>query len=313
MLEPTFIKQLKAAKNVLLVGAGGGFDIFMGLPLLFALNEAGVNVHLANLSFSFRHGEITGKKLSDNVLEVTAASRGSEYYFPEGHLAKWLSRKRLDRSIYCIRPTAVKELTESYKLLQDHTQFDMMVLIDGGVDSLMRGDESRIGTPVEDMISIAASLPLNVPSQLLCLGLGAETDLCHLYALETVAQLIKAKAFLGGLMLSPDMTEVQMFAEACEYTFLEMRGYESVICSSILSALEGYYGDYHRTRRTIGTELWISPLMLIYMAFDVAKVSSSILYFDDLAACETVLQVHQLINEFRKKTQVRQKPSFPLR
>ncbi len=313
MLEPPFIKQLKGCKNVLLVGAGGGFDIFMGLPLFFALLDAGINVHLANLSFSFRHGEISGKRLNENVVEVTAGSKGNEYYFPEGHLARWLSRKRLDRPIYCIRPTSLPELVQSYKLLQQHLQFDMMVLMDGGVDSLMRGDESSIGSPVEDVMSLAAALQIDVASQLICLGLGAETDLCHLYALETVAHLIKSKAFLGGLMLSPEMPEVQKFAEASEYVFLEMRGYESVICSSILSALEGYFGDYHRTRRTIGTELWISPLMLLYMAFDVSKVASNILYFDDLAACKTIGQVHAVISEFRSKTKVRKTPTFPIR
>ncbi len=202
---------------------------------------------------------------------------------------------------------------QSYEILQQHLQFDMMVLMDGGVDSLMRGDESSIGTPVEDVMSLAASLQIDTPSQLICLGLGAETDLCHLYALETVAHLIKSKAFLGGLMLSPDMPEVQKFTEATEYVFLEMRGYESVICSSILSAFEGHFGDYHRTRRTIGTELWISPLMLLYMAFDVSKVAANILYFDDLAACETLTQVRTVIGEFRTKTARRKTPSFPLR
>ncbi|HNM51623.1 MAG TPA: hypothetical protein PKN86_18035, partial [Candidatus Obscuribacter sp.] len=76
MLEPPFLKQLKECKNVLIVGAGGGFDVFTGLPLFFALREAGISVHLANLSFSFRHGEISGRELSRNVVAVTARSRG---------------------------------------------------------------------------------------------------------------------------------------------------------------------------------------------------------------------------------------------
>jgi len=287
--------------------------VFAGLPLFFALRESGVNVHLANLSFSFRHGEISGKKFGENVVEVTAGSRGNDYYFPEGYLAQWLSRKRLEQPIYCIRLTPVKELVRSYERLREHLQFDMMVLVDGGVDSLMRGDESRIGTPIEDMISLAAALQIDVPKQLLCLGLGAETDVCHLYALETVAQLIKAKAFLGGLMLTADMPEVKNFVEATEYVFLAMRGYESVICSSIISALEGHFGDHHRTRRTVGSELWISPLMLLYLAFDVAKVTENVLYFDGLAGCETIAQVSTLIRDFRVKTEIRKPPSFPMR
>jgi hypothetical protein len=313
MLEPTFIKQLKNCKNVLLVGAGGGFDVFVGLPLFFALREAGVNVHLANLSLSFRHGEVTGRSLGPNVVEVTARSRGNEYYFPEGYLAQWLSRKRIEQPIYCIRVKPVEELAKSYQRLHEHLKFDMMVLLDGGIDSVLRGDESRIGTPIEDMMSLAAALRIDVPKQLLCLGFGAETDVCHLYALETVASLIKAKAFLGALMLTSDMPEVQSFVEATEFVFREMRGYESVICSSILSALEGHFGDHHRTRRTLGTELWINPLMMLYMAFDVAKVTEQNLYFNQLSQCDSLEKVKATIREFREKTEIRKTPSFPMR
>ncbi len=251
--------------------------------------------------------------LGKNVVAVTAKSQGNEYYFPEGYLAQWLSRKRMDTPIYCIRVTPIEDLVQSYKLLHEALQFDMMVLVDGGVDSILRGDESRIGTPIEDVMSLAASLQIDVPKQLLCLGFGAETDVCHLYALETVAQLIKAKAFLGGLMLSPDMPEMIKFVEATEFVFYEMRGYESVICSSIISALEGYFGDHHRTRRTIGTELWINPLMLLYMAFDVSKVTENILYFNDLSSCQSLDQVRNVIRDFRERTAVRKLPTFPIR
>lgn len=316
MLEPTFIKRLRNFKNILIVGAGGGFDVFCGLPLFFALREVpDLQVHLANLSFSFRHGEITGKKHGRHIVEVDARSKGNDYYFPEGYLSQWLCRKRMDKSIYCIRGTGVADLQESYETLHKLLGFDTMVLVDGGVDSIMRGDETRIGTPVEDMASLAAAMRMQttapVQKQLLCLGLGAETDLCQIYALETIAHLIKLKAFLGGLMLGPDMPEVQKFADACEFVFFEMRGYESVICSSILSALDGHYGDYHRTRRTLGTQLHISPLMLLYLAFDVTGVAQNVLYFDRLANCESLQQIGLVIKEFRSTTAIRKDPTFP--
>lgn len=37
---------------MLVAGAGGGFDIYAGLPLAFALEAEGKDVHLANLSFN---------------------------------------------------------------------------------------------------------------------------------------------------------------------------------------------------------------------------------------------------------------------
>jgi hypothetical protein len=41
MLELPFFAELKNARNILLAGAGGGFDIFSGLPLYFGLKNAG--------------------------------------------------------------------------------------------------------------------------------------------------------------------------------------------------------------------------------------------------------------------------------
>ncbi|MGC3961056.1 MAG: hypothetical protein QM813_24930 [Verrucomicrobiota bacterium] len=45
-----FFNKLEGAKNILIAGTGGGFDIFCGLPLYFVLKQAGKTVHLANLS-----------------------------------------------------------------------------------------------------------------------------------------------------------------------------------------------------------------------------------------------------------------------
>ena len=44
------LNELEKANTVLIAGAGGGFDVFCGLPLYFWLKKAGKTVHLANLS-----------------------------------------------------------------------------------------------------------------------------------------------------------------------------------------------------------------------------------------------------------------------
>jgi hypothetical protein len=53
VLTTPLLDQLQRAERVLIAGAGGGFDVFSGLPLFFALRDAGKAVFLANLSFSF--------------------------------------------------------------------------------------------------------------------------------------------------------------------------------------------------------------------------------------------------------------------
>jgi len=50
--EPPVFTRLTACKRVLIAGAGGGFDVYAGLPLALALVRLGKQVHLANLSFA---------------------------------------------------------------------------------------------------------------------------------------------------------------------------------------------------------------------------------------------------------------------
>lgn len=49
--NPLFAR-LASAERILVTGAGGGFDIYAGLPIALSLLHQGKEVHLANLSFS---------------------------------------------------------------------------------------------------------------------------------------------------------------------------------------------------------------------------------------------------------------------
>ncbi len=44
---PPLFAALAPARRVLIAGAGGGFDVYAGLPLALALWQSGVEVHLA--------------------------------------------------------------------------------------------------------------------------------------------------------------------------------------------------------------------------------------------------------------------------
>lgn len=46
---PPLFAALASARRVLIAGAGGGFDVYAGLPLALALRAQGAEVHLANL------------------------------------------------------------------------------------------------------------------------------------------------------------------------------------------------------------------------------------------------------------------------
>jgi hypothetical protein len=295
--------ELEGARSILIAGAGGGFDIFSGLPLFFGLRSAGKQVHLANLSFSHLEAA-TGRRLAPAALEVTADSRVSTGYFPEYHLCRWFRGHGEEVPVYCLDRTGFVPLLEGYRAVVTHLQADAVVLIDGGTDSLMRGDEAGLGTPEEDIVSIAAVDALDVAQKyLVCLGFGVDAfhGVCHAHALEAVAELTREGAYLGALSLTQEMPEVRHYVEAARAVCEAMSDYPSIVCASVLSALDGEYGDHHRTARTRGSTLWINPLMAFYWCFRLGPVARRVLYLDDVKQTQTAWDLIETIDAFRRR------------
>jgi hypothetical protein len=282
-------ERLGSAQTILLAGAGGGYDIFAGLPLYFALRAQGKTVHLANLSFSSIYAS-NGKRIgevNEHVVRVTHETEPALSYFPELYLAQWFWKERRERvPLYCFDRTGPGSLIPAYQHLVKHLGgIDALVLIDGGTDSLMRGDEPKLGTPEEDLSSLLAADALEgVGSKsLVCLGFGIDVfhGVCHHYFLEAVAALAEQNAYLGCWSLLPHQPEVKAFAAAYAYTRKHMQS--SIVNSSILAAIEGKFGNWHETTRTEGSELYINPLMGLYWAFDLPSVVNRHLFIRELA------------------------------
>ena len=200
LMNLRFFQKIEEAKTVLLAGAGGGFDIFTGLPLYFALRAAGKTVHLANLSFSTIYAS-TGRRIGEATVEVRADTKAHLRYFPELHLTQWFARRGEDVPVYCFDNVGVRPLTAGYRELVERLEVDAVILADGGTDSLMRGDEAGLGTPEEDIASIAAAQSLPVATKILaCLGFGVDAfhGVCHAQFLEAVAAITKGGGFLGA-------------------------------------------------------------------------------------------------------------------
>jgi hypothetical protein len=307
------LAQLPPGARVLIAGAGGGFDVFCGLPLYFTLRAAGHPVWLANLTFSNIRRD--GPQLHPDLVEVTAQSTTSGSYFPEKHLCAWFERQGEPLSIFCLEKTGVAPLTEAYRLLVAYLQLDAIILVDGGTDSLMFGDEADLGTPTEDALSIAAVSAQSIPTKLLvCLGFGVDAyhGICHAHFLENVATLTAAGAFFGVTSLLPAMDAFRRYADACQAVFDAMPTAPSIVNASILSAVEGHYGDHHRTHRTHGSTLWINPLMALYWGFDLAAIAERVQYLDLIRHTQSIGEVMMIIRGFRKGVVIKPRAPIPV-
>ena len=270
-LNLPLLNELSNCKNILIAGMGGGYDVFCGLPIYFELKKLGIHAHLANFSFSDIESVDFGIRLTKTLVGITPRAERVFPYFPELHLVNWFQEIRKEAvTIWCFHKTGAAPLTENYRILAEHLSLDGILLVDGGVDSLVRGDEAELGTAIEDLTTLYAVNQLSdIHSRwLACVGFGAEQNLTHAHILENIASLTKAGGFLGSCSLTPQMEVYQAYEEAV----MHVQGNEfqdpSVINSSIISAVRGQYGDYHLTEKTKRGHLWISPLMPLYWFFD---------------------------------------------
>ncbi|QBS45109.1 hypothetical protein [Nocardia sp. CS682] len=69
----------------------------------------------------------------------------------------------------------------------------------------------------------------------------------------------------------------------------------SIVHSQIADALRGEFGDVHATARTNGTELFVNPLMAMYLTIDLPALARSVEYLPLLAHTERAYQVVQVI------------------
>jgi len=294
---------------------GGGFDVFCGLPLYFALRAEGLEVTLANLSFvSF--SALAPRPLAPSLIEVTADLRVQPgEYFPEYYLSRWLASQGESPAVYAFEKTGVQPLLAAYHALVEHLNVDTVILIDGGTDALMRGDEADLGTPHEDAVSLCAVNELvGVKRFVVSLGFGIDSfhGVSHWNVLEATAELARAGAYLGSFSLTPEMRPVQLYREACLEVFSQMPRYESIVNSSILSAIAGEYGDQHVSARTHGSELWINPLMAQYWCYELRAVAGRLQYREALMPTVSMSEVDRVIAAYRGQVTVRPRHTLPI-
>ena len=315
LFDVPLLSALGDAQRILVAGAGGGFDIYSGLPIYLALRSAQKEVHLANLSFS-RFDPGFGERRSDVLIRVDGDSPVEKgRYFPEVYLSRFLAERGIRTPVWCLERTGVAPIAEGYSILREELKLDAVVLVDGGTDSLMRGDEAGLGTPQEDSASMVAVDGLGLERSLLvCLGFGVDHyhGVSHADVLQAIQELARNDAYLGAWALTGAMEEGRMLLDAVAYVHDAQPRHPSIVCSSIASALEGAFGDIHRTERTKESRLFINPLMSIYFGFRLKQVVQRLMYADRIRRTVTYTELSLAIETFRSGFRPRPRNSIPL-
>jgi hypothetical protein len=312
MLKQPFSERLASARTVLLAGAGGGYDLVGAVPLLVELRALGKTVHLASLTFT-DYNSLGQAKVSanlPNLASVAGDAAAGHRYCPEAWLARWLAENiGYLEPIWLLDKTGVGPLRKAFEHLVSFLALDAVVLVDGGVDVVLRGDETSIGTPGEDLTSLAAIRRLAVSEKLIaCLGMGSELrdGICHAQFLERVSQLTAAGGYLGVSALCPSVPSGKAYAEAAAYIVENQKGLrQSHVHRVVLSAAHGAFGPG-------GADTWLNPLLALYWFFDATIVADTHLFLPALAGTESALEVSAIIEGVRKTIPIKAASHIPL-
>jgi hypothetical protein len=316
--EPPFFTRLKPTRRILIAGAGGGFDVYAGLPLAIALSAQGKQVHLASLSFANLDALALTDWVDQDVAGVHAGSASYADYFPERALAEWLGEHGdlgMKPVVYAFPKLGVQPLRAAYRSLLAYLGgVDAIVLVDGGTDILLRGDESSLGTPEEDITSLAAVHGLSgaeVPQRLIaCLGFGIDSyhGVNHALVLENLAALRRDGAYLGAFDIPVGSREEAAYLDAVARAQAATPSRPSIVNGQIAAALRGEFGDVRFTRRTAGSELFVNPLMSVYFTVDLDGLARANQYLDRIEDTVLLRQVSARIEVFREELPKRRPP-----
>jgi hypothetical protein len=313
MIPSSVLAALAGRKRILLAGAGGGYDVLGAVPLLVELLATGDReVHLASPSFTHLaslDGALPVAR-APGLYEVPAAAATDAAYCPEAWLARWLGATfGRPQSIWAFETSGVRPLLRAYRHLVERLGIDAIVLVDGGIDSILRGDESSLGTPSEDLASLCAVSQLEIPVRLLaCVGLGAELrdGICHEQAFARIAELARTGGYLGAEAMVPGQAAADGYLAAVEYVFAnQAEQRKSHVHKVIVAAMRGEFG-------AVAPHVWLSPLLSMFWYFSLPAVTGSHLFLDVLAATDSLWDVSARVEGLRKTLPIRPRTAIPI-
>ena len=319
-LTPAFVQRLSSSRiqNVLLCGCGGGFDFVHGVLLYPELKRLGKTVIIG--SYSFGRPENIGPPAetafaSEGVIakRVSGGSTPDPVYCPEVHICSFLDSVYPEDSphsvyAYYARDFTVPLLRRLYRQLVQHHRIDCIVLVDGGSDSLVVGDESGLGDPVEDAVSVTAvsSIEEVADKLLICVGTGADryNHVSDGTTLRAIAELARAGGYLGCFGLDPTNRGYQFYRECIRHIYGRQE-FQSVVAGMIIAATEGYYGGGEvppmlTPKLSVGDAFYVWPLMSCLWAFEIEVVARRSLIAKWIADKTSVSECYRAISEGRR-------------
>ncbi len=255
-------------------------------PIVDELREAGHRVFFSNYSFSDVKRGTPFCESCFRVDEQLPIERTT--YYPEVSFAAW------------------------YHQINHH------LMIDGGVDSIFRGDEFDIASPVEDTISlIAAQSASSLQSKILILSAfgseGVGKSVSHAEVLQCLSRFIAQSKLRGISSILNNPRAAHRFADMARYLRESVCSEDwNNIVNSIDASLVGAFGDTVVTSRTNRLPIWVSPLTSLLWFLDLEAVALDKLFYSTYVELQHFDDIMNAIFRIRLNMPNGKRPSIPI-
>jgi hypothetical protein len=311
--------ELEPNSSILVVGAGGGYDVVCALPVSLSLRALGHQVHLGSYSFTTLEDVKGAAEPWPHLFAITSECQGPEnQYFPEGYLAQWWARQfSQEITIWSYHKVGVQPLTSIFAHLCETLSLDAIVVVDAGVDGLFEGTEFDIATPAIDAISIVSAYRLSHLKRYFAFTAfgteGRNHSVRHADALMRIAQQVALGGMLDVSALLPQNEVGKLFMDAVDFIHNKAgNDWHSNMASSVVAALKGKFGHHDLTNKTTEAPIWVSPLTLLYWFFQLETVAEAKPFNQKAIKGETVQDMIDLFEETREKFAVLPRLDIPI-
>lgn len=268
---------------VIIAGCGGGYDVFGGIPLYLRLKET-CQVTLVNYSFTDRAVlSKTAQGITPHLFKVEPTTNAD---YTEALLAR-----ELGIPVYALagEPT-IQEMITSYQYL---LPADTIYLVDGGCDVLLTGTEDGLGTPVEDIMHLAAVQFLPIPQKYITAVGVSEED---------INATLKSSALLSSEVWDLSIPEVKRYHTIVARCHPERTVVQSLICAA-LDGHRGFYLPHQLVSRLAESTIPLSIQTCTMYLFSLQQVYDANIYVRQLGFSMTVDDVDTLIMALESQTE----------
>ncbi len=296
MLEELLSKASKA----LVIGVGGGGDIIGAIPTKSFLNFLGVRTVLGGITWERKVVDPKPGPRSIEELEgVEPINRYTALALPgasikggctltEGVVAEIFREKTLVLDINGGARGTLEALEEAVERLG----IDLVVGIDVGGDSLARGGEAGVSSPLADGIMVSVLKNLSVPAILGVIGYGSDGELTLEELHRNIAWITSKGGYLGARGASH--RELELMLACAELTPTEAS-------KLVVEAGRGKVGEVKIREDTRALSLTPCSLITFYfkpeVVFELSEIPKLVEKSNSLREADSILRGKGYITE----------------